>query len=438
MGGASLTALALALGAFACLGPTQITVVISTDVPCGVVARQGVAIHGGVAKDAPLAVTFACSEGPAPHLVGTLVVAPSGAKDEEVTLSVVGGVGERAEACTGPSYAGCIVARRRLRFVPHQRLELPIELSQACADVPCDERTTCARGRCVPAAVDEPGFCVGDACGPPAKGDAGDAAVVVAPTRVLSRPQVYGFAATPSRLYWSEDAGVFYVAWAELDSAAPTVTSLPLFEVFKEPRGLAAVPLDADFAIFVVGSGCPVARREFTADYFATNAANCPTVQTLGVAGYPTRSSEGGAPYPHAAITLPSLSEVRPRVNSPAVAVDQPGYAEATAAEIFVAAQGGLRSFALDPDGRTAPIADAGALPGQSLLGIAVGTKRIYLSTRSGGLLAVDRATRAVVPVPAAPPSLTGIQDLLFVSTPTGGDLYIAASDGVYRARNVE
>ncbi len=64
--------------------------------------------------------------------------------------------GKRPEDCDPKGDPDCIVARRRLRYVPHARLPLPIALRAACLGVPCDEKTTCVLGACVSAEFDDP------------------------------------------------------------------------------------------------------------------------------------------------------------------------------------------------------------------------------------------------------------------------------------------
>jgi hypothetical protein len=74
-----------------------------------------------------------------------------------------------ADDCVRTNYTGgCIVARRSVRYVSHQRLELPIALDTSCIDVPCGATTTCVNGNCVPAMIDQcgPNGCMPDG-GPP-------------------------------------------------------------------------------------------------------------------------------------------------------------------------------------------------------------------------------------------------------------------------------
>src|SRR5207248_5334294 len=74
----------------------------------------------------------------------------------------------RADA-DGESLAGCIVARREAKFVPHSELTLPIAMLTKCDAVACPAGTTCVHRLCVPA-TGAPGSLPNDDAGP--NGDA--------------------------------------------------------------------------------------------------------------------------------------------------------------------------------------------------------------------------------------------------------------------------
>src|SRR5688572_13285400 len=108
--------------AAACQDPTQVTLEITTDLSCDVF--DGTSITAGLLgeiEDKPAgAVTTTCDD--AGH-VGTLVVVPSDADDAELAVKVIAASGQGVEQCVAPDYAavepgaaGCIVARRALRF----------------------------------------------------------------------------------------------------------------------------------------------------------------------------------------------------------------------------------------------------------------------------------------------------------------------------------
>lgn len=136
----------------ACRDATQIVLNIHTNMPCGDGdAWEGVAVYVGepgrdVEMASPTLVTTSCDE----HgTVGSLVVVPSGSNDSELGVNVVAGIARNPEQCAEEGYKDCIVARRALRYTPHDSLELSIELTRDCVSVACDTEHTCHSGRCV-------------------------------------------------------------------------------------------------------------------------------------------------------------------------------------------------------------------------------------------------------------------------------------------------
>ncbi len=133
----------------ACLAPTQLTLVIETDVPCP--ELKGVAItvsdrpEGAESKGFVTAETSDCQAG---GRVGTLVLTPS--DSGRAAVVVVAGVTRPARECTAESgYEGCIVARRLVSFIDHTALVVPVRLEVDCLDVPCNAISTCSKGKCV-------------------------------------------------------------------------------------------------------------------------------------------------------------------------------------------------------------------------------------------------------------------------------------------------
>lgn len=147
-----LAAAALCGGSVSCRDATQMRLRIHSDVPCSEREEwSGVAVMVGkpgpdLERQAPALVAHSCEPN---GDVGTLVVVPSGGKDEEVGVVVVAGVQRNPEECRGATYQGCIVARRALRFVPHDEVVLEIELKQDCLSIGCDAKHTCLQGACV-------------------------------------------------------------------------------------------------------------------------------------------------------------------------------------------------------------------------------------------------------------------------------------------------
>lgn len=151
-----------------CKDPTEITIAVSTDVPCAHVTETSIAVGGlGLPDDKPpTALSTICEGG----TLGALVVVPSGDKNAELVVRVVTGLnGQRADACVASGYkGGCIVARRALHFQPSHAVKLPIVMNGSCRDVACSPDKTCADGVC----VSSESVCEGDSCGV-TSGDAG-------------------------------------------------------------------------------------------------------------------------------------------------------------------------------------------------------------------------------------------------------------------------
>ncbi len=140
-----------------CREPTAVTLDLSTDVDCAHLRGVSVAAATPATTEEapPVAVITEC-RGAA---IGTLTLVPQGAEDGRVGVRVIAALDGPVESCTAANgYRGCIVARRRITFVPHNALRVPVALNLVCKDVPCDEDSTCAAaGRCVSSTVDETG-----------------------------------------------------------------------------------------------------------------------------------------------------------------------------------------------------------------------------------------------------------------------------------------
>lgn len=153
--------------ATSCKDPTEIVV----DVHTNVAFRPDLVTSFTVGARGDTESAFPTTEIRTPYGadgdVGSLVVIPGGAKDATVSIKVVMGIGREARDCSIANAAGCIIARRTLRYVPHTRLELPISLFTQCVGVPCDADTTCnILGQCVPATI-PPEACAGEVCDVP-------------------------------------------------------------------------------------------------------------------------------------------------------------------------------------------------------------------------------------------------------------------------------
>jgi hypothetical protein len=143
-----------------CREATEVDLEISTDALCADVT--GTTITTGVVVEVEglpsRASTLDCDA--ATGRIGSITIAPRDAKDAEFGIRVVTGLGKDPNQCVKDGYVGgCIVARRLVSFIPHQRIVLPVLMEADCRDVPCSAVDTCRNGRCVPARVPDPLAC---------------------------------------------------------------------------------------------------------------------------------------------------------------------------------------------------------------------------------------------------------------------------------------
>ncbi len=217
--------LALFVGAatVTCFGATEVRIELMSDVPCSRVGHVRIEI-GAANGSPPTSVTddAVCHDG-SPTDLGSLVVVPSGARDERLSIRVLVALDKTSiEACAaGADLTGCIIARRSHRFTKHRSGELPIVLSADCIGVLCDAEHTCVGGRCASADTSSSDFCAASAScsdsGAPSSSSGGttsdampDAAIEAGPTAcdfgggatALSNvPRMYALTAMPSAIY---------------------------------------------------------------------------------------------------------------------------------------------------------------------------------------------------------------------------------------------
>lgn len=155
---------------YSCREPTQITVDLTTDLPCvGLADDAGVSrpavpgqfsgegraalwVSGDTPSTAPQVVAKSCAQGAATARIGTIAIVPSKSNDDRVVITAAINVRDpaKSEQCPGdPPSPDCIVARRTVGFIPHTPLTLPIHLALACAGVVCKKGETCNDGRCI-------------------------------------------------------------------------------------------------------------------------------------------------------------------------------------------------------------------------------------------------------------------------------------------------
>jgi hypothetical protein len=146
-----------------CRDPTEITVVITTDVHCSRVQGTSITVGtpGSVENAQPTTATTDCTDTAAGASIGSIVSVPQSDRSGQVEVRVVLGVdGTDPTSCVAPSYHGCVVERRQLRYLPETPLVLPIRMPIGCLGVPCTPDTTCYGDPpvCAPSSVD-PGMC---------------------------------------------------------------------------------------------------------------------------------------------------------------------------------------------------------------------------------------------------------------------------------------
>jgi hypothetical protein len=165
-----------------CRAPTEIDVAVTTDLPCSDVAATGVAVGelGTGLESASISTTSTtCTDGK----LGTVVLVPSGDEGAAVAFKVV--VARKAtqssvDACVAnPTSKGCITARRALRFIANESLDVAVSMTTACEGTPCENDATCVDGVCRSATIVDPGQCAASTCGdnalPPPDGGAAEA-----------------------------------------------------------------------------------------------------------------------------------------------------------------------------------------------------------------------------------------------------------------------
>ena len=461
-------ALAVALlSAGACRAPTQITLRLTTDVACA--DLKGTSIYKGSAAgdSTPVTSTRNCENGASPMNIGTLVLVPSGSdKNALVTVSAVAGVDIPSVDCAKADFAGCIVARRKLRFAKHEPVELPILLSRSCVSVVCGKDETCvpctespcAPPRCAPAeepnACDRPGGQCNvasasgsvDAGGADAAGDAtlsdGGAKsfrLAIVEDRVGRTSRARGLAATPSRLYWTYGTKLRSVDLSgALDGGGATDEQDP----FSLPAQLGAVDAGdlAGGPWFAVSTGVSVGLRGLAqgsgTDFGDAGApAVAFTDDDVGRMFLPGNVPRLWEPNGAGVIDLSGIP------GSPG------GYAHRVAPGIVLFGAGGAV-------GRYAPAMnpateDAGAGPaGKTVLAAAMSNGNVYVTTQPStppNVFVRRSVDGAWSPVGLGPQSAPGFvpdaEDLLVLRDlpgAPGAHLFVAGQEGIWVLEGVE
>ena len=123
-----------------CRPSTQVTFDISTDVPCAQISGTVITVgaEGETERASPATVTTVCRQDGTVGAIGTYAVAPRRADavaSFKVAVAVTDGINAETDCTAAKKYAGCIVARRRISFVPQRGLVVPVQLWLVCKDV---------------------------------------------------------------------------------------------------------------------------------------------------------------------------------------------------------------------------------------------------------------------------------------------------------------
>lgn len=174
--GAAMAVVA-ALGAASCQEPTQMRMVLRTDLPCGTpttgapfavndvsiyVAADDATLRARMQAGTPSAYLSGCARGVGGEL-GTLYLTPSGSDLGMVAVMAglvhatpAGMARQSAETCTSASQENCLLSTRRFRYSAHQTGVVPVLLEASCVNhrPECAPGQTCRGGICASDVVD--------------------------------------------------------------------------------------------------------------------------------------------------------------------------------------------------------------------------------------------------------------------------------------------
>ena len=155
-----------------CRSATGIVVEVYSDLPCetddGTPLMAGIAVARPGEDPAISATSQHCepSDRRGLNRLGTVVLSPSGSRDSRVGLAVwMDVLGREPSTCLYEDDTSCVVARRQLRYEPHEELRVLVDLREDCVGAICDETSTCVSQLCVEARIVDPGACSGEGCG---------------------------------------------------------------------------------------------------------------------------------------------------------------------------------------------------------------------------------------------------------------------------------
>jgi hypothetical protein len=145
-----------------CQSATEARVRLHTDVEHTAGLRVAMWAGGTTEAQGPAVVS---TEGPWSRdgVIGSIHLVPrDDNRESSVSLRAVLAVDGQDPATCSAGNPRCIVSTRRLRYLKHKRLTVPVGIYRRCLGAVCGPDTTCnAQGACVPDAVD-PDACVAD------------------------------------------------------------------------------------------------------------------------------------------------------------------------------------------------------------------------------------------------------------------------------------
>jgi hypothetical protein len=137
-------------GSAGCRTATQIVVEVESD-QCARIQSTDVTVASDETALATKTISDASRAGcVSPPQIGRVVLVPDGADDKEVVIRIVSGLDKPASTCREGD-EGCIVARRRARFVPNEIVRVSVVMSLTCQRVVCTAGESCdpMTGKCV-------------------------------------------------------------------------------------------------------------------------------------------------------------------------------------------------------------------------------------------------------------------------------------------------
>jgi hypothetical protein len=247
---ASAVLVAIVWSPGACLDATEVTLVVTTDLDCARARDLTISVGVDAEHADPSAQQATCATDASGHnRYGTIVMVP-GPRDS-IDVRVVLGVGQASALCKAPTYGkneglpqgvGCIVQRRRVGYVEHRNLTLPIEMSNRCLNVPCGADQTCDDGQCVTSKVDAQACAAKpSACQPP---------TLVSGPRVIAQTSstiAPSGDARQQKIIYSRNTGSYWLFLYGSPGTSLTVrSSSDLTNWVDRPSLTLPIPMDAD------------------------------------------------------------------------------------------------------------------------------------------------------------------------------------------------